>query len=353
MAGSALSISSLARFGKQYGLQVDATTVFLAVLTVLITTLLLIIISYYPGKAMFRNSNEGFTVFRYLATFEDDPFAKGPDDLAQHFIPAKARKALNFAPMRAFLKYQWERRLPGLYGFIVAKTRLWDIAVQQVIKKNHVHGKPGPTVSQLVILNAGFDTRANRYEDLLRSYDVRAFEVSTKEIVAKKESILRAQGEKSAFVSRIIGDVSHLTDLQRKLKEAGFDKKATTMFLLENTTQYMSEKDVCALFKFIRENSGQSSVVCFDYLRTAATQVATKAFGAAQFVTHLSDLGESHGGFTFDGAKEVNVWLQQQNFSLLQHITVDALQDFARKTTSRMVAKVARHTEFVVAQVSQ
>ncbi len=62
--------------------------------------------------------------------------------------------------------WMYERMLPGFFGFTVARTRHIDEIVQTCVENG---------LEQLVILGAGYDSRAYRFEQLKEQ--ARVFEV--------------------------------------------------------------------------------------------------------------------------------------------------------------------------------
>ena len=89
------------------------------------------------------------------------------DPLAQYFLSTKFRSVLCYnRQLRNLVLSYIEHRLPGGYGESVARTKYIDECLCRCINDG---------ISQLVILGAGYDSRAYRISDLTEK--VKVFEV--------------------------------------------------------------------------------------------------------------------------------------------------------------------------------
>ncbi|HEX8437139.1 SAM-dependent methyltransferase [Archangium sp.] len=118
-------------------------------------------------------------------------------------------------------------------------------------------------VAQVVILGAGFDTRAFR---LPKETRVRSFEVDTLKTLTLKQEVLKKAGVNPAEVTFVAADFEKKDWLSR-LVEAGFDVDKPTLFLWEGVTPYL---DRAAVEDTLRKIAGtaQGSILAFDYLTT-------------------------------------------------------------------------------------
>jgi methyltransferase (TIGR00027 family) len=146
---------------------------------------------------------------------------------------------LGFAPARYLIKFLLGRQSPGTYEQIVARTRLWDMAVLQLLKRNHSEGVKDARVQQLVILGAGYDTRAYRFDDLLLENKVRVFEVDREEMQSQKMHILAKVlgGKVPKYVSYVATDFK-TGSLSKSLLDAGFDPKKIVCATYHNTSHH-------------------------------------------------------------------------------------------------------------------
>ncbi len=157
-----------------------------------------------------------------------------------------------------------ERRAPGVLGYLAARTRYIDDYLQACIEDG---------ITQLVILGAGFDSRAYRFPQL--KGHVRVFEVDHP----------ATQTIKCAQLRQILHDLPpHVTyapldfnaETLQKLYDYGFDKQDKTLFIWEGVVEYLTAQAVDNTLAFIRQNSAPGSSVIFDYVYAEALTTAHK-----------------------------------------------------------------------------
>lgn len=142
---------------------------------------------------------------------------------------------------------------PGAHNSLIARVRYFDDFVKSCVDDG---------IKQLVILGAGYDTRAYRIKGMKQ---VKVFEVdhpqSQKIKIKKIKEIFGSLPDHVSYVSTNIGN----DDLKQKLKEHRYDKSEKTLFVMEGLIYYFSPERVDELLSFIHENSGKDSSVIFDY----------------------------------------------------------------------------------------
>lgn len=118
-------------------------------------------------------------------------------------------------------------------------------------------------IDQLVILGAGFDTRAYRLPADTR---VRAFEVDVPQTQALKRTLLEQAGIDATGVTFVAADFEQ-DDWLAKLVDAGFDSSAPALFLWEGVIMYLER---AAVEETLRKIAGTApgSLVAFDYFTT-------------------------------------------------------------------------------------
>lgn len=181
----------------------------------------------------------------------DDPFAL-------QLLPFGWRVfiRLAFLPgLRGVVLALRERRMPGSLGAILCRTRYID----DVLKRSLEAG-----IDQLVILGAGFDSRAYRIDGI---ENVRVFEADLPGIgkLKKKrlEKVLGAVPENVTLVG-IDFDRQNLEDV---LRAAGFQPGKRTLFIWEGVTQYLTAEAVSSTLEFVSGASGAGSAIVFTYVR--------------------------------------------------------------------------------------
>jgi methyltransferase (TIGR00027 family) len=196
-----------------------------------------------------------------LGTREDEPAARLmmalPDvsRLAVHMVAGPlllGHRLTGYVP-RAF-RYPFEGDVPPLYE-ASARTAFFDSVVERHLAE----------IDQLVILGAGFDTRAFRSPDDPR---IRAFEVDAPRTQAVKRDVLEQSGIDSSKVTFVAADFE-TEDWLARLVAAGFDPSRPAVFLWEGVTMYLERAAVEATLRKIA-STAKESVVAFDYFTTEA-----------------------------------------------------------------------------------
>ena len=177
------------------------------------------------------------------------------DPLAQHFLGAKYRV---FARSRLLIRlalWNAERRSPGVFGCLAGRTRYIDDCLKACIDDG---------IKQLVILGAGYDTRAYRFGELKEK--VKVFEVdhpATQKV--KIEKVSRMLGSLPGHVVYVPIDFEK-ERLDKKLFESGYDKSLKTLFIWEGVTMYITAEAVDETLAFVAGNSGKGSSIIFNYI---------------------------------------------------------------------------------------
>jgi len=146
-------------------------------------------------------------------------------------------------------RYPYEGE-PPLSHQETARTSFYDAALERHL----------PDVDQLVILGAGFDTRAYRVAAASR---LRCFELDRPRTQAFKLSMLKRAGLPAERANYVAADLRE-DDWYARLEAAGFDPRRRTFFLWEAVTMYLDRPTVEATLRRIA-GTVPGSVVAFDY----------------------------------------------------------------------------------------
>ncbi len=146
-------------------------------------------------------------------------------------------------------RYPYEG-IPPMMHQSAARTTFYDTALER-----HIAG-----INQLVILGAGFDTRAYR---LPAGTHARCFEVDAPKTQAFKREMLRKAGVDTTRVTYAPADFLK-DDWLAKLVDAGFDPDNPSFFLWESVTMYLDREAVESTLRKIA-GTAAGGVVAFDY----------------------------------------------------------------------------------------
>jgi methyltransferase (TIGR00027 family) len=173
---------------------------------------------------------EVMALFRSLETRRPAEERLFADPLADGFLRPWARALLVLARLtavRRVVERVVDRNWPGARTSAIARTRLLDDAVRRAMREG---------IRQLVLLGAGFDSRAYRLSGI---GDVRVFEVDQPATQARKIArIERRFGSPPEHVVYIPVDFQTQT-IDSALCAKGFGSKIRSFVLWEGVTNYL------------------------------------------------------------------------------------------------------------------
>ena len=177
------------------------------------------------------------------------------DPFARRFLPGWF-----YAMMRFFIRTGYaEWRGKGVVGFLAARDRYIDDYLENRLRDG---------LDQLVILGAGYDSRAYRFAEL-RERGIRVFEVdhpATQQ--AKIEKVRQIFGALPSHVIYVAVDFNTQT-LGDCLAANGYDPHAKTVFLWQGVTYYLEPAAVDDTLAFIAKQAPPGSSLIFDYIDEA------------------------------------------------------------------------------------
>ena len=256
--------------------------------------------------SQYKTSTAGFTCFtRACAAREKEPF-RGPDDLAEVFLPGFASVILNVPLLRQAFMHKVAPA--GIYEYVMARTRIFDACFIQALEDSF---------PQVVVMGAGMDTRALRFAG--RNHGTRIFELDLPKMQEPKLDILRRKGVDLPDELVLIPiDFNH-QDMGEELARAGYKKNNRTLFLLEGVCMYLQAEAVDHTLAFIRSSAPAGSRLVMDYVRASVLRGEHKYYGESQICSTVSATGE---GWTFGiEERELTEFLAERGFELQKHYT--------------------------------
>jgi methyltransferase (TIGR00027 family) len=161
---------------------------------------------------------------------------------------------------------------------VVARTRLIDDAIAASLGR----------IEQLVILGAGFDSRAYRMPGLRR---ITVFEVDHPDTQTTKRRVLgRVLATPPEHVRFVAIDFQKL-DLASAMAEAGYRESARTFILWEGVTNYLTEAAVDATLRWCSRAS-PGSLVLFTYVHRDVLTRPHLFAGTKNLFASLERVGE-------------------------------------------------------------
>lgn len=194
-------------------------------------------------------------VFRATESIRPGAVRLFHDRYAAHFLRPIYRLILKSRPLALFMVWLMvDRRFPGASTTISSRVRFVDDCLRIGIDSG---------IGQLVLLGAGYDSRAYRFSALK---DRRVFEVDhPRTQKSKKDKLLDLMGSLPAHVVYVPVDFEK-DDLMAKLTGAGYRHDLKTLFIWEGVSKYLTASAVKDLLSAVSANSRKGSAIVFDYL---------------------------------------------------------------------------------------
>lgn len=220
------------------------------------------------------------------------------DPYASCFLGPRLRfgsRLAGFPAGERWLYRYMQRRIPGALASGLARTRYIDDLLLNRIQRG---------IRQVVILGAGFDTRAHR----LRALDgIPVLEVDHPNTAARKKALLEnASAHLSPTLSYLSVDFNRQS-LRQLLSDRLIDLSQPAVFLWEGVTNYLEPPAVEDVMNRIGTLPAGSSLI-FTYIDRNVLDHPAGWYGAERLLADLRDVGEK---WTFGIAPEqLPGWLQ-------------------------------------------
>jgi methyltransferase (TIGR00027 family) len=204
------------------------------------------------------------------------------DPLARDFLhgPLRAAAALSALPVgRRIIPALYDLIWPGPRPSAVARTRLIDDTLAGAIADG---------IAQVVLLGAGFDSRAWRLAALRRA---RVIEVDRPETQQAKVAALRRIRQPLELASFTPVDFER-DDLAAAIRAAGLAADQPAVFVWEGVTNYLSPGAVDQTLSVIRALAAPGSLLLFTYVHQGVIDGSAHFPEAARWVRSVARAGE-------------------------------------------------------------
>ena len=251
---------------------------------------------------------------QYMAFFralETKRFNNGnlfSDHDAIHFLDRGLKLAVNLSNLpffKSYLKKIIHQKIPGAYSSGIARTKYIDDLLCSTIKDG---------VKQVLILGAGFDTRASRLEWL---QSIPVIEIDHPNTSGFKTDIYKKRiGSLPQYVTYCLMDFNQ-ENLEELSGRQNFDFTKPTTIIWEGVTNYLTAEAIDKTFSFISKFVNGSFVI-FTYVHQQVLENPDSFFGAAKLIKNLENLQERWTcGFL---PKELANYLSNFGFTLVEDL---------------------------------
>jgi methyltransferase (TIGR00027 family) len=252
---------------------------------------------------------EGIAMQRFAESSKGKDERICHDPYAVHFISPEIIEFGIKHPEEAKARIKhMENLFPGLSNSIIARVRYFDDFVEKSIKEG---------IEQLIILGAGYDTRAHRIKGLKGK--IKVFEVdhpNTQSFkIHKIKEIFGSTHDNVAYVP-----VDFETEkFSQKLFDRGYDSSKKTLFIMEGLIMYIPNGAVDEILSFVVENSAKGSSIIFDYYPKSVVDGTCKLEIGKNIRNFLIQQGEPLQ-FGID-EPQLEEFLSKRGFTEIQNVT--------------------------------
>ena len=251
------------------------------------------------------------------------------DPYAKHFLGAQLRQTYENPLLRNQMLEAWENAVPGVCDAVLARTHFFDDCLENCICRG---------IEQLVILGAGYDTRAFRFDKLKET--VKVFELDHP--ATQNRKLEKVKHLSVSLPDHVVYIPIHFNHeyFGEKLAKHRYRTDAKTLFIWEGVTYYISPQAVDTTLNFIVANSGEGSSVIFDYFPPSVADGTCGLKEAQRLREGLKNFGEDIV-FGIDPEKTAK-FLSTRGFYKVNNVTRDIYMPayFKGKNRKRTVSEI-------------
>ncbi len=221
-------------------------------------------------------------LFRALESERNSDVRLFSDPYAIHFLEAKLRFAVRmskYAIVRKYIQNIIQKKIPGAFSSAIARTKFIDEQLRSTVADG---------IEQVIILGAGFDTRALRL-DFLESIPVIEIDhPNTSNFKAAAYSKQPDALKRNIEFYQIDFNTQNLDDLA---KQHNLDFSKPTTIIWEGVTNYLTEEAVKSTFAFISKFATNSWII-FTYVHKKILEDPGSFLGGEKLLKDLDKIEE-------------------------------------------------------------
>jgi methyltransferase (TIGR00027 family) len=196
-------------------------------------------------------------MMRALAAHDERPELLGAVTLAELPLSEDRLAPLKDPGVRAWVMKN--KIAPGAYEFMIARTRFFDELAKHGLDER---------LPQLVVLGAGYDSRAYRFRNLAGATHI--FELDALPTQQRKREVLQRAGVPFPPHLQFVPIDFEADDIEQVLMGAGFDREARALFLWEGVSYYLSLEAVNRMLAAVCSAAAPGTSIAFDYASVSA-----------------------------------------------------------------------------------
>lgn len=233
------------------------------------------------------------------------PESLGSDYLARNFIPAYMKHGISLGRFRSKVK---EKIPAGLYEFLSARTAWFDRVFAEALQEG---------LGQIVLLGAGYDTRALRFAGANRG--TRIIELDIPQTQDRKREILKKAKVAIPGGLYLAPIDFHEQKISRVLAQAGYDTSESTLFLWEGVSYYLEPEAVEATLDLVGENRNPRSRLAFDYA-VPDPEGGLEAYGVKELIASMRKRHPDERTRFSLSDKDMDAFLAKKGLALVERL---------------------------------
>ena len=207
---------------------------------------------------------------RAFGSNEPDASVRNPDWAAERLIGPNELALVADHPLSTAFERSFEEAIndPDVFGLawlMLVRTRFIDEMMERAVRGG---------ATQLVILGAGFDTRALRFKELLKGAAVIEVDYGATQEYKKRRV---EEGFGGAPPNVVYAPIDFAREsLGEVLRRAGFHQGRKTYYICEGVSMYVPEEGIRETLRAIGAESAPGSVLLLEYLNRAGLELMTQ-----------------------------------------------------------------------------
>ena len=278
----------------------------------------------------------GTALLRTIANKEFDDEKLGSDYLAEYFLPFLLKFLIKAKGIRARVK----NKIPlGMYEYLIARTAYFDNLFVNALNKN---------IPQIVLLGAGYDTRAYRFAKLNNSTKIIELDAPTTQN-RKKKCLGKSKIEISSNV--VFASINfNRESLKIVLEKAGYDSNKETLFLWEGVSYYLEPESVNATLELVRNYSHNESIIAFDYVISVPIEKHHNYYGVIELVQYMANRHPNERGKFAIEEEKIESFLEQQGLKMVENLKNREIENrFLTTENGSLIGQITECFRFVLA----
>jgi methyltransferase (TIGR00027 family) len=278
----------------------------------------------------------GMAFLRALANKEFNDDKLGSDYLAEYFISFLFRNLIKIKKIRARMR---PKLLIGMYEYSIARTQFFDAIFKDALNKN---------IPQIVILGAGYDTRAYRFAKQNKKTNIIELDVPTTQ--NRKNQCLKKANISIPANVELVPINFNKESLEDVLEKTVYDRNKKTLFLWEGVTYYLEPESVIATLEFIKNNSPKESIVAFDYSIFIPLEMRDKYYGVKELSQLMAKKNPNERGKFALEEDKVDFFVKERGFRILEHLnTTEIEKKFLINVDGSLIGHIIASLRFISA----